>query len=113
MNRALLIGRIANDIALRYTSDNMAVASFAIAIDRPPKRDGTKEADFPRVTVFGKQAETCEKYLEKGARVSVEGRIQTGSYTNDEGARIYTTEVIAERIEFIDFKQRPETDVPY
>lgn len=105
MNKVILIGRLTADVALRYTGDELAIGAFTVAIDRPPKRDGTKEADFPRVTVFGKQAELCDKYLEKGARVAVEGRIQTGSYTKSDGAKVYTTDVVAERVEFIDFKE--------
>lgn len=106
MNKAILIGRVTRDIEIRYTNDNLAVATFSMGIDRPPRRDGTKEADFPKVIVFGKQAENCERFLEKGARVGVEGRIQTGSYTNKNGDKVYTTEVIAERVEFIDFKAK-------
>lgn len=104
MNKALLIGRIAGDVVLRYSSDDLAIASFTIAADRPPKKDGTKSADFPRVAVFGKQAENCQRFLEKGSRVAVEGRIQTGSYTKQDGTKVYTTEVVAERVEFIDFR---------
>ncbi|MBQ1195046.1 MAG: single-stranded DNA-binding protein [Clostridia bacterium] len=109
MNKALLIGRIAGDVVLRYSSEELAIASFTIAADRPPKKDGTKSADFPRVTVFGKQAENCQRFLEKGSRVAVEGRIQTGSYTKQDGTKVYTTEVVAERVEFIDFKLEANT----
>ena len=109
MNKTLLIGRLTKDPEIRYTNDNLAIASFTLAINRPPKRDGTKEADFPRVIVFGKQAENCEKYIAKGSRVAVEGRLQTGSYTNKNGEKVYTTEILAERVEFIDFKERSQT----
>ena len=109
MNKTLLIGRLTKDPEIRYTNDNLAIASFTLAIDRPPRRDGTKEADFPRVIVFGKQAESCEKYIAKGSRVAVEGRLQTGNYTNKNGEKVYTTEILAERVEFIDFKERSQT----
>ena len=102
MNKVIMIGRLTRDIELRYTSDNTAVASFTLAVDRIGK---DKTADFPRVVVFGKQAENCERYIEKGARVAIDGRLQTGSYEKSDGTKVYTTDVVAERVEFIDFKQ--------
>lgn len=99
MNNVTLIGRLTKDPEVRWNGD-MAIATFTVAIDRPPKKDGTKEADFPRVTVFGRQAENCEKYLSKGRMVGITGRIQTGSYEKD-GQRVYTTDVVADRVEFI------------
>lgn len=104
MNNAILSGRLTRDPEIRYTVDNLAIASFTLAVDRLPKRDGTKEADFISVKIFGKQAESCEKHTGKGLRVIVIGRIQTGSYTNKEGNKVYTTEVIADRVEFLDWK---------
>ena len=95
MNSVQLIGRLTRDPEVRYTQDQMAIATFSIAIDRPPRRDGTRETDFPRITVFGRQAENCEKYLVKGRLVGIEGRIQTGSYTNRNGDKVYTTDVVA------------------
>lgn len=83
----------------------MAVARFTVAIDRPP-RDGKKEADFPNVVVFGKQAENCGKYTAKGKLIGVEGRIQTGSYTNKNGDKVYTTDVVANRVEFIEWANK-------
>jgi single-strand DNA-binding protein len=84
----------------------MAIATFSIAIDRPPRRDGTRETDFPRITVFGRQAENCEKYLKKGRMVGVTGRIQTGSYTNKNGDKVYTTDIVADRVEFLEWGDR-------
>jgi single-strand DNA-binding protein len=86
----------------------MAVASFSLAIDRPVSAGKEKQADFPRVTVFGKQAETCERYLAKGRMVAVQGRIRTGSYKNKEGATVYTTEVVADRVEFLEWGDKAE-----
>ena len=103
MNSVALIGRLTRDPEIRYTNEQMAIATFSIAIDRPPRRDGTRETDFPRITVFGRQAENCEKYLKKGRMVGVTGRIQTGSYTNRNGDKVYTTDVVADRVEFIDW----------
>ena len=88
----------------------MAIATFTIAIDRPPKKDGTKGADFPRITVFGRQAENCEKYLKKGLLVGIQGRLQTGSYTNKNGDKVYTTDVIAERVEFLQWANDKKQD---
>ena len=106
MNSVALIGRLTRDPEIRYTGDQMAIATFSIAIDRPPRRDGTRETDFPRITVFGRQAENCEKYLKKGRMVGVTGRIQTGSYTNKNGDKVYTTDIVADRVEFL---EKPET----
>lgn len=108
MNSVQLIGRLTKDPEVRYAKDNMAVATFAVAIDRG-KDKGT---DFPRVTVFGKQAENCEKYLHKGLLVGVQGRIQTGSYTNKNGDKVYTTDVIADRVEFLEWAKDKEPKQP-
>jgi single-strand DNA-binding protein len=105
MNSVELIGRLTRDPDVRYTSGSqMAVATFTIAIDRPQRQDGgEKQTDFPRITVCGRQAETCEKYLKKGRMVAIQGRIQTGSYQNKNGDTVYTTDVVANRVEFIDW----------
>ena len=104
MNSVVLIGRLTRDPELRYTTSQMAVATFSLAIDRPVRAGKERETDFPRVTVFGKQAENCEKYLAKGRMAAVQGRLQTGSYTNKEGQKVYTTEVIIDTQEFADSK---------
>ena len=110
MNNVILIGRLTRDPELRYTSGTqMAVASFTVAIDRPVRAGGEKQTDFPRVTVFGKQAENCEKYLAKGRLVGVQGRLQTGSYTNKDGATVYTTDVVADRVEFLEWGDRTQS----
>lgn len=102
MNQVNLIGRLTKDIELRYTSDTQkAVAKFSIAIDRGKDKDGNdRGADFPSVTVFGKTAENCEKFLKKGSQIAIQGRLQTGSYDKD-GKKYYTTDVIADRVEFL------------
>ena len=110
MNQAVLIGRLTKDPEVRYTSSQMAVATFTVAIDRPPKKDGTKQTDFPRVTVFGKSAENCEKYLVKGRLVGIQGKIQTGSYKNNDGVTIYTTDVVADRVEFLEWGDKKQSD---
>lgn len=104
MNQVVLIGRLTRDPELSYTANSQtAVSHFTLAVDRPTARrnDGEQTADFIRITVFGKQAETSERYLSKGRQVAIHGRIQTGSYTNRDGARVYTTDVIADRVEFL------------
>ena len=107
MNSVILIGRLTRDPELRYTQgSNLAVATFTLAVDRPKKEGENGSADFIRIVVYGKQAENCNKYLVKGRQAAVNGRIQTGSYTNKSGDRVYTTDVIASRIEFLgDSKQ--------
>ena len=111
MNTVSLIGRLTRDPEVRYTSTQMAVARFSIAIDRPVKEGGEKQTDFPNIVVFGKQAENCERYLAKGRKVAINGRIQTGSYTDKEGRKVYTTDVVANYVEFLDSapqQARPE-----
>lgn len=102
MNNVTLIGRTTREVELRYTPSQTAVARFSLAVERPVK-DGEKKADFPNIIVFGKQAENCEKYLAKGRKVAVQGRLQTGSYEDKDGKRVYTTDVIAERVEFLEW----------
>lgn len=103
MNNVVLIGRLTRDPEVRYTTgDNqMAVATFTLAIDRPVRSGQERKTDFPRITVFGRQAENCERFLSKGRQVAVQGRIQTGSYTNKDGQTVYTTDVVANNVEFL------------
>ena len=103
MNSVNLIGRLTKEPQVRYTGDGLAVASFSLAVDRPAKKGEDKQADFPRIIVFGKQAENCEKYLTKGRLVAIMGRIQTGSYEKQNGDRVYTTDVIADRVQFLEW----------
>lgn len=103
MNSVTLIGRLTKDPELNYTTDGTAICKFTLAINRPTK-DGSKAADFIRVTTFGNRAETCKKYLSKGLLLAVEGRIQTGSYKKD-GQTVYTTDVIATNVEFIQWNK--------
>ena len=106
MNSVVLIGYLTRDPEMRYTADTqMAITRFSIAIDRPGKDKG---ADYPNITVFGKQAENCEKFLKKGRLVGVQGRLQTGSYDKD-GHKVYTTDVIADRVEFLGGSEKSTT----
>ena len=112
MNVVSLIGRLTRDPELRYTPQQMAVATFTLAIDRPTGKDKEKHTDFPRVTVFGRQAENCETYLKKGRLCGVQGRIQTGSYKNKDGQTVYTTDVVADRVEFLEYGKAPAAPAP-
>ena len=104
MNQVILIGRLTRDPEIWYSKDKLPITSFSVAIDRGKDRDGKdKGADFPSVTAFGKTAELCDRYLRKGLKVAVQGRIQTGSYVNKEGKTVYTTDVVADRVEFLEW----------
>lgn len=105
MNKVILIGNISTDIQLRYTSSNMAVATFNLAVNRPKKSDGTQETDFINIVVWGKQAENIGKYLKKGSKLAIEGRIQVRNYENSDGQKRYVTEVVAENVQFLDNKK--------
>ena len=103
MNIVVLLGNLVRDPEKSYTQSGMAITRFTIAVNRFRKSEGGDDADFIRVTAFDKQAELVERYLKKGSKVGVEGRIQTGSYEKD-GKKVYTTDVIANRVEFLDRK---------
>ena len=117
MNNCVLIGRLTRDPDVRYTTDGIAVARLSVAINRPAKADRPKQTDFPNVVVFGKQAENCERFLNKGRLVGIQGRIQTGKYTNKDGAAVYTTDVVANNVEFLDWgeseKQKSDRQKEY
>ena len=106
MNRVELIGRLTRDPELRYTSSNIATARFTLAVNRPfQSQNGENGTDFINIVVWRKQAENVKKYVSKGSLVSVEGRIQTGSYEKD-GQRIYTTDVVADSVQFLESKSQ-------
>ena len=108
MNKVILMGRLTRDPEVRYSAgDNaMAIARFSLAVDRRRRANGGDEqtADFINCVSFGKQAEFAEKYLRKGTKLLVTGRIQTGSYTNKDGVKVYTTDVVVEEQEFAESK---------
>ena len=101
MNKVILIGRLARDPELRHTSNGKAVRQVTCAISRRVAAGANPETDFINCTVWDKQAENVAKYLAKGRQVAVEGRIQTRSYDNNEGKKVYVTEVIANNVEFL------------
>ena len=111
MNRVILIGRLTREPELRYTQARQAVCTFNLAVDKGLSKQRRQEAeannrptaDFPRITVWGVQAENASRYLHKGSQCAIEGRIQTGSYQDSQtGKMIYTTDVVADRVEFIE-----------
>lgn len=106
MNKVILMGRLTRDPEVRYTdsSEPMAIARYTIAVDRRARGQQEQTADFISCVAFGKSGEFAEKYLHKGTKVVVEGRIQTGSYTNKEGQKVYTTDVVVEQQEFAESK---------
>ena len=106
MNKVVLMGRLTRDPEVRYTEgDNpTTIARYTLAVDRKFKRDGEPTEDFIRCIVFGKAAEFTEKYLQRGIKVVISGRIQTGSYTNKEGVKVYTTDIVVEEQDFAESK---------
>ncbi|MCF0142973.1 MAG: single-stranded DNA-binding protein [Parasporobacterium sp.] len=103
MNKVILMGRLTRDPDIRYSQgeNSMCVARFSLAVDRRFKRDGNDQtADFISCVAFGRTAEFFEKYLKQGSQICLEGRIQTGSYTNRDGQKVYTTDVVVENVEF-------------
>lgn len=106
MNKAILMGRLTRNPDIRYTQGEkpVCIARYTLAVDRRFKRDGEQEADFISCVAFGRQAEFAEKYLQKGTKVVISGRIQTGSYTNRDGVKVYTTDVVVEEQDFAESK---------
>lgn len=106
MNKVILMGRLTRDPEVRYSAGEnaLAIARYTLAVDRRTRREGEATADFIPCVSFGRTAEFAEKYFRQGTKVAVSGRIQTGSYTNKEGNRVYTTEVVVEEQEFAESK---------
>ena len=105
MNKVILMGRLTRDPEVRYTqgANPMAVARYTLAVDRR-KKEGENQADFINCVAFGRLAEFAEKYLRKGTKIALTGRIQTGSYTNRDGQKVYTTDVVVDEQEFAESK---------
>ena len=114
MNKVILMGRLTRDPEVRYASgDNLAIARYTLAVDRRFHRDGEATADFINCVTFGHTAEFAEKYLRQGTKIVVSGRIQTGSYTNREGQKVYTTEIVVEEQEFAESKSSGDRGAAY
>lgn len=108
MNKAIIMGRLVRDPEVRQSNDT-TIARYTVAVDRR-RSDAEQTADFIPCVAFGKAAEFAEKYLFKGTKIVVEGRIQTGSYTNKDGQKVYTTDIIVESQEFAESKKQGETE---
>lgn len=106
LNRSILIGRLTKDPEMRYTGSGIAVTSFTLAVDRPVSKDKQKETDFIPVVVWRQAAESVANYTVKGLLVAVEGRIQTRNYDNNEGKRVYVTEIVADNVRFLEHKDK-------
>lgn len=102
MNKCILMGRLVKDPDIRYSQGqkSMAIARYTLAVDRAVKKDREQTADFISCVAFDKNGEFAEKYLHKGTKIAIEGRIQTGSYTDKEGRKVYTTDIVVEHHEF-------------
>lgn len=116
MNKVIITGRFTRDPETRYNDQKMAISRFTLAVDRRYSREGESTADFIPCIAFNKTAEFIEKYMQKGTKIAVEGRIQTGSYTNRDGNKVYTTDVVADSVEFCESKNAsgstPRNDKP-
>lgn len=109
MNSVNLVGRLTRDPELRMSQDGQtSITRFSIAVDRRFKKDGEQTADFINCVAFGKSAEFVNTYFSKGQRIGLTGRIQTGSYTNKDGQKVYTTDIVAENVEFVESKGNQE-----
>ena len=121
MNNVTLMGRLTRDVELRYTNSQMAIGRFTVAINRRLTKDKRQQAednnqptvDFISCVAFGKQAETIAQYVSKGMRVSLSGRLQTGSYQNKQGQTVYTTDVVVEQFDFIDSHNQQNNNQGY
>ena len=111
MNKVILMGRLTRDPEVRYSQgdNNLAIARYTLAVDRRFQRNSDQTADFISCVAFGKSAEFAEKYLKQGIKIAITGRIQTGSYTNKDGVKVYTTEVVVEDQEFAESKNASQS----
>lgn len=109
MNKVILIGRLAADPEIRFTQSNKCVASYRLAVDRAFKSEGQPDADFIGCVAWGKNGEFCQKYLHKGMKIAVEGRIQVRNYDDKDGKKVYVTEVIVDHHEFCESKRSTDS----
>jgi single-strand DNA-binding protein len=114
MNKFIGLGRVVRDPEVRYSQGEnaSAVAKYTLAIDRKFKQEGQPTADFINCVCFGRSAEFAEKYLRQGTKIAIVGRIQTGSYTNRDGQKVYTTDIVVEEQEFCEKKESQDNELP-
>ncbi|MFS8215591.1 single-stranded DNA-binding protein [Paenibacillus polymyxa] len=111
LNRVILIGRLTKEPELRYTPSGVATCSFTLAVDRPfTSQGGEREADFLPIVTWRQLAETCANYLKKGRLTAVEGRVQVRNYENNEGKRVYVTEIVADNVRFLESSKNDSGD---
>lgn len=112
MNKVVLMGRLTRDPEVRYTTGEKptAIARYTLAVDRRFKKEGQQNADFITCVAFGRDGEFAEKYLKQGTKVCISGRIQTGSYTNRDGHKVYTTDIVVEEYDFAESKKNDKRD---
>lgn len=115
MNKVILMGRLTRDPEVRYSQgeNSLAIARFSLAVDRRFKRQGEPEADFFNCTAFGKQAEFAERYLKQGTKMVVIGRVQNDNYTNKEGQKVYSVQIMVDELEFAESKASGNADSGY
>ena len=114
MNKVILMGRLTRDPEIRYSQgeNNLAIARYTLAVDRRfQRKESDQTADFISCVAFGKQAEFAEKYLKQGIKIAITGRIQTGSYTNKDGVKVYTTDIVVEEQEFAESKNASSANI--
>ena len=108
MNKVIMVGRTTKEIESKVTTSGASVAEFSIAVKRSFKNHGNQESDFFNCVAYGKVAETISKYVKKGDQIGIEGRLETDSYTNKEGRKVYVTRIIVENVEFLQSKRTEE-----
>lgn len=112
MNQVILIGNLTREPDMKYTQSGLAITRFTLALNRPKKDGQDQGADFINIVTFGKLAENCANYLAKGRKTAVAGRLNTGSYDDKDGKKIYTVDVIANSVEFLEWEKKESTDTP-
>ena len=113
MNKIILLGNLTKDVEVRYTSKDLAVGRFGLAVKRDFKNANDEyETDFVNCVVYGQLAETIGKYFKKGSKILIEGRLQTGSYEKEDGTKVYTTDIVVEKINFVEAKKEIKEETP-
>ena len=112
INRVVLVGRLVADPELRYTPNGIASCKFRVAVNRPFKNEGEQQADFITCVAWRKQAENLANFMKKGSLIAIEGKIQTGSYEGQDGKRVYTTDVVADSVQFLEPKATGSSQGP-
>ena len=112
MNQVILIGNLTRDPEMKYTQAGLAITRFTLALNRPKKDGQDQGADFINIVTFGKLAENCANYLAKGRKTAVDGRLNTGSYDDKDGKKVYTTDIVANSVEFLEWEKKETQDTP-